>query len=287
MKPLNYFSKLQIIHALAEGSSIRSLERIYGVHRDTIMRWQYSVGTNCIVMHNLLVRNLRPSHIMLDETYAYVFRKDKPNKTPKGPRKLTNRLKEVMGSQWLFLGYWPNTKLVISFAVGRRTYKTAYPFMKDIQGRLANPSADITFVSDGWQVYERCISRLFVDSSYLQAIKNRKRKEDEPFLRHEVKKGNPDPKHSSTNLLENYNLQVRMQNKRHARRGNAFSKKIENHRAAIALTICYRTFCRVHPALNGKTPAMAAVLASHPWSVAELIQKSSDYALFGTHPPGM
>ena len=86
----------------------------------------------------------------------------------------------------------------------------------------------------------------------------------------EVIKGNPNPKHISTSFVERQNLTMRMSIRRFTRLTNAFSKKVENHTAAVALHFMYYNFCRVHQTLR-VTPAMEAGIAAHVWSLAELV----------------
>jgi len=82
--------------------------------------------------------------------------------------------------------------------------------------------------------------------------------------------GNPDPKHVSTSYVERQNLTMRMHMRRFTRLTNGFSKKVENHAAAVALWFMYYNFCRVHSTLR-VTPAMEAGIAGHVWSIEELI----------------
>jgi hypothetical protein len=84
-----------------------------------------------------------------------------------------------------------------------------------------------------------------------------------------VVSGNPDPKHVSTSFVERQNLSMRMSIRRFTRLTNAFSKKIENHAAAVALWFTYYNFCRVHSSLR-VTPAMESGISDHVWSVEEL-----------------
>ena len=86
----------------------------------------------------------------------------------------------------------------------------------------------------------------------------------------EIINGNPVPKFISTSYVERQNLTMRMGMKRYARLSNGFSKKIANHEAATALHFMHYYFCRVHQTLR-VTPAMEAGVASHVWSVAEII----------------
>ena len=82
--------------------------------------------------------------------------------------------------------------------------------------------------------------------------------------------GSPDPKHISTSYVERQNLTMRMSMRRFTRLTNAFSKKVENHAAAIALYFMYYNFGRIHQTLR-VTPAMEAGVANHVWSVEEIV----------------
>jgi hypothetical protein len=83
-------------------------------------------------------------------------------------------------------------------------------------------------------------------------------------------KGNPKPQHISTSFVERQNLTMRMQMRRFTRLTNAFSKKIENHMAAIALHYLHYNFCRIHQTLR-VTRAMEAGITDHAWSVPEIV----------------
>ncbi len=94
-------------------------------------------------------------------------------------------------------------------------------------------------------------------------------------VRVDVRQGFPDPEHVSTSYVERQNLTIRMSNRRFTRLTNAHSKKIQNHEAATALMFMFYNFCRPHLTLTeGKkkrTPAMAAGVADHIWSLDEVI----------------
>jgi hypothetical protein len=83
-------------------------------------------------------------------------------------------------------------------------------------------------------------------------------------------KGNPDEDHISTSYVERQNLTMRMGMRRFTRLTNAFSKKVENHAAAISLHFMYYNFCRVHQTLK-TTPAVAAGITDHVWSIDEMV----------------
>src|SRR5262249_61232932 len=85
-----------------------------------------------------------------------------------------------------------------------------------------------------------------------------------------VRSGEPDEDHISTSYVERQNLTMRMQMRRLTRLTNAFSKKLDNLKAAIALHFAYYNFARVHKTLR-VTPAMEAKIADHVWSLSELL----------------
>ena len=81
--------------------------------------------------------------------------------------------------------------------------------------------------------------------------------------------GNPDQAHVSTSYAERANLTMRMSMRRFTRLTNAFSKKVENLEAAVALHFMWYNFGRIHQTLR-VTPAMAAGIADHVWSIDEI-----------------
>jgi hypothetical protein len=82
--------------------------------------------------------------------------------------------------------------------------------------------------------------------------------------------GNPTRERISTSHVERFNLTLRMGIRRMTRLTNGFSKKLENHRAAVSLSLAYYNFCRIHQTLR-VTPAMEAGITDHLWSIAELM----------------
>ena len=82
--------------------------------------------------------------------------------------------------------------------------------------------------------------------------------------------GKPDPAHVSTSYVERANLTMRMSMRRFTRLTSAFSKKVENHEAAVALYFMHYNFARVHQTLR-VTPAMEAGISDQVWTVAETV----------------
>jgi hypothetical protein len=91
----------------------------------------------------------------------------------------------------------------------------------------------------------------------------------------EAKIGRPNPRHISTSYVERQNLTMRMHMRRFTRLTNAFSKKLENHIAAISLHFMYYHFVRIHQTLR-VTPAMAAGVATSPWELTDIVKLLED-----------
>src|SRR5256886_14802023 len=86
--------------------------------------------------------------------------------------------------------------------------------------------------------------------------------------------GEPDYAHISTSYVECQNLTMRMNMRRFTRLTNAFSKKVENLRAAVALHFCHYNFVRLHRTTR-ITPAMAAGVSDRLWTVQEFVEPKS------------
>ena len=107
---LNTDKQIAVISALAEGSSIRSIERMTGVHRDTIMRLGVKVGQGCTALMDAKMRDLPCTRLELDEIWGFVGKKDR-NVGLNEPR--------PVGNVWTFCAIDADTKLVPAFKVGR------------------------------------------------------------------------------------------------------------------------------------------------------------------------
>lgn len=262
-----------VIRALVEGSSIRSVERMAGVHRDTIMRLMVGVGDGCQVLLNDLMRNLGCRRIEVDEVWCYVGKKQ---------RHVTDADDlNAVGDFWTWVAMDAETKLVPSFVVGKRDGETAIRFMGDLASRLKNR---VQLSSDALRAYVEAVERAFgADVDYAQIVKSY---EAEPLgpgrysppkvTAIEKTKIMGDPRWSlvSTSIVERGNLTMRMQMRRFTRLTSAFSKKADNLKAAVALHFAYYNLVRVHRTLK-TTPAIAAGVTSREWSITDLIRLSN------------
>jgi len=265
--------RTQIINCLVEGNSIRSTERMTDTHRDTICRLLVEVGEGCAKIMDERMRDLSCRRVQVDEIWTYVQKKQRYVTRQDDPRRV--------GDQWIFVALDPDTKLVPAYRVGKRRRPDAVAFMTDLSERLANR---VQLSSDALNTYVDAVERAFgANVDYGQAVKFY---EAEPIgpgrysppkvvaAEKTVIVGNPDQDHISTSLVERNNLTMRMSMRRLTRLTNAFSKKVENLRAATALHFAYYNFARVHKTLR-MSPAMAAGVENRLWSLEELVERTS------------
>jgi IS1 family transposase len=273
MNRLSLARRSQVIGCLVEGNSIRSTERMTDVHRDTICRLLVEVGNGCAALANERMRNLPCQRIQVDEIWSYVGKKQMHLKAG------DNRAR--LGDQWTFVALDPDTKLVPTYRVGKRTRDVAVAFMDDLSGRLTNR---VQISSDSLRSYVDAVERAFgADVDYGQVVKFY---DAEPIgpgryapprvvgAEKTVIAGDPDQRHISTSLVERQNLTMRMSMRRFTRLTNAFSKKLENLQAAVSLHFAHYNWVRVHKSLR-VTPAMAANVSDRLWSLEELVEKTS------------
>lgn len=269
--------QIAAVSALCEGLSIRATERLTGIHRDTIMRLGARVGHGCAALHDRLMRDLNVARIELDEAWSYVGKKQRLVKPEDGP---------LMGDQYVFLALDGSNKAILSYRVGKRDAATTHAFVSDLRNRVVN-RPEIS--SDAFNAYPAAIEAYFNNQvAYGQIDKHYSHESAKPAARRyspgyvvSVTKTRVigAPKQISTSYVERQNLTLRMQQRRFTRLTNGFSKKLENHAAAVSLYVAYYNLCRVHEALR-VTPAMALGVADHIWTIGELIEA----ATVGTAP---
>lgn len=257
------------IAALVEGSSIRSVERMTGIHRDTIMRLGLRVGQNCERLMDEAMRGLSCKYIELDEIWCYVGKKQRHLK------KTDDRA--VLGDQWVFVAIDAESKLIPSYKIGKRDLPTAYDFLADLSGRVSNR---VQLSSDALSAYVEAIELSFgADVDYGQVVKTYEADAVGPGRYSPPKviaadrfviSGQPQVERISTSYVERNNLTMRMQMRRFTRLTNGFSKKIENLRAAVALHFAHYNFCRIHSSLR-VTPAMEAGIVNNVWTIEDLL----------------
>jgi IS1 family transposase len=269
MNRLDKDGQVKVVAALVEGNSIRSTSRMTGIARNTITSLLVDLAEACAGYHDRHVRNLKVRSLQCDEIWNFVGAKAK-NATPE-------KKAEGWGDTWTWTALDADTKLCVSYLVGGRDLGWATEFMQDCARRISNR---VQITTDGHRAYLEAVENAFgadIDYAQLQKIygapsENETRYSPARCIGCDMKvvSGNPDPKRISTSYVERQNLSMRMSIRRFTRLTNAFSKKVENHAAAVALWFMYYNFCRIHQTLR-VTPAMEAGLSDHVWTIEELV----------------
>jgi IS1 family transposase len=251
--------QIAVIAALAEGSSIRAIERMTGINRNTIMNLGVRVGLTC-------------HFLQFDEIWGFIGKKEKHLIPLDDP---------TFGDVWTFCAIDSETKLVPSFRCGKRTNNTAQAFVSDVASRLKNRPQ---ISSDGLRAYVEAVENAFgMDVDFGMIIKNygadkgehhQERRYSAPEVTSMQKMtivGDPLMELISTSHIERLNGTTRLHMRRLTRLTYAFSKKLENFEAAAALHFAYYNFVRTHGSLK-MTPAMAAGVERSFWSVGDLVE---------------
>ncbi|MGD0301219.1 MAG: IS1 family transposase [Bryobacteraceae bacterium] len=268
--PLDQVEK--VLQLLVEGCSVRAAERISGLHRDTILKILVAAGEKCEKLMGRLIVNIPVKDVECDELFGYVLKKE----GHKGPEEAHN---DAIGDAYCFVAIERNTKLILNFALGRRSTATTQIFIEGLRHATARQKFQIT--TDGFGPYVQAISDTLGDRvSYARLIKVYGKNEEGREARYSPSEivetevvpvlGDPDPSRICTSIVERQNLTIRMQMRRLTRLTNAFSKKWDNLWAAYCLHFAHYNFCRIHRTLR-VTPAMQSGITDRVWDIAELI----------------
>ena len=270
MNRLPLQKRVQVISALTEGNSIRSTVRMTGIAKNTITKLISELGPVCASYMDRTLRNLTCKRVQCDETWSFCYAKAK-----NVPQPLKGHF--GFGDVWTWVAMDADTKLICSWLVGGRDAGAAHEFIRDLADRLAHR---VQLTTDGLRLYLSAVEDAFgseIDYAMLVKIYGRAAESETRYspaaiigCQAATITGDPNPKHVSTSYVERQNLTMRMSMRRFTRLTNGFSKKIENHIAAIAIHYLHYNFCRIHQTLR-ITPAMAAGIADHVWDVAELV----------------
>ena len=259
------------IHALAEGNSIRSIERMANIHRDTIMRLGVKVGQACQVLLDEKMQNLSLGSVEVDEIWGFIGKKQK-NVTRQDDRR-------EVGDVWTYIALDVETKLIPSFIVGKRDAYHTNAFMFDLSARIKNR---VQISSDSLSSYAAAVERGFGSGvDYVQIVKTYASDERYPQGKYSAPEvvsvektvimGQPREALISTSHVEKQNHTLRMHCRRLTRLTNAFCKKLENFKAAIGLNFAYYNFVKNHGAIRC-TPAMAAGVMPSALTVRDLVE---------------
>lgn len=268
MNRLSTDKRVQILSALVEGCSIRATCRMTGVSKNTVSKLLLDIGRACAQYQDEVLHDLPCERVQVDEIWSFVGCKQKTKE----------RGGQGHGDVWTWTALCADTKLVPCWLVGGRDMGSANEFISDLASRLA---ARVQLTSDGNKAYLEAVEDAFGgDIDFARLIKlygsdktNEKRYSPAVCIgaEREVVSGRPERKHISTSYVERQNLTMRMSMRRFTRLTNAFSKKVENHAAAVALHFMNYNFCRIHKTLR-VTPAMEAGVTDHVWELKEIVE---------------
>lgn len=278
MSRLSITAQSAVVSALVEGSSVRSTERMTGVHRDTILRLLVRVGRSCERLLDEEIRHVRCNQLELDEVWSFVGKKRNHVRQSDNP--------ERVGDFWTWVAIDPDSKLVPSHHVGKRTMWDAQDFVRDLRSRV---EGRVQLNTDKLLAYRSAILGEFSEKDGegrwarpdWGSIVKHYRVEPASFGRYSpprcvgvsrtAESGDPDPERISTSHVERSHLTMRMSIRRLTRLTNGFSKKVENLRAAVALHFAHYNFVRVHQTLK-TTPALAAGVAARRFTISDLVE---------------
>jgi IS1 family transposase len=271
MNKLSAERRAAVIRCLVEGNSIRATVRMTGAAKNTVAKLLVDLGEACREYQDRTLRGLTSQRVQCDEIWSFVGCKEKHIRE-------VRRGEDGLGDVWTWTAMDADTKLMVYWLVGDRGPETARELIADLSTRLAHR---VQLTTDGHSVYLSAVEEAFGgDVDYAMLVKlygegpeSEKRYSPAICLAADPTPimGRPNPKHISTSYIERQNLTMRMSMRRFTRLTNAFSKKLENHAAAVALHFMWYNFGRVHQTLK-TTPAVAAGVADHVWSVEEIVK---------------
>lgn len=272
MNRLTTEKRARIIGCLVEGNSIRATVRMTGAAKNTITKLLVDLGEACAEYQDGVFQDLPCKVLEVDEIWAFCYSKQ---------RNVPEQFKGTpgYGDVWTHTAICADTKLVPSWLVGERTQDDAEVFLTDLASRLPHR---VQLSTDGHRAYEAVVGPSFrhnVDWAQIQktfSSPSESGKYSPPVCtgsKTRVLKGDPDPDRISTSYVERQNLTMRMGMRRFTRLTNGFSRKVENLAHAVSLHFMHYNFARPHSALKERyprTPAMAAGVADHIWSLEEI-----------------
>ncbi len=261
---------IMAIKLLVEGCSVRSIERLTGIRRDTIVDLLLVAGERCERLMDRMIQGVPVRDVQADEIWSFIGKKEK---------RKTFEDDDTLGDSYTWVAIEARTKLVLAFVVGKRTSKDAIEFTRKLR-RATSAAQRFQLTTDGLQAYIPAVDLNLSDRcDFAQLIKvyAAPREGEQRYSPGEVVEaipivvsGSPNPNRICTSHIERQNLTMRMHMRRMTRLTNGFSKKIESHKAAIALHFAYYNFAKLHQTLR-VTPAMEAGITDRVWSIADLL----------------
>jgi IS1 family transposase len=272
MNILSREKQIEVIAALCDGLGVRATSRITGVNRGTVAALALKVGRGAAELHDRMMVGLRPSRLELDELWSYVAKKQ--------ARVGKNELAAAaVGDQYTYIALAASSRAIVSYFTGKRDSGSTHDFIADLRQRVIG-SPEIS--TDGFRPYQNAIRAEF-GNRIAHGVINKTYSVTHLAVKEAARRYSPAqvvavardvisgvPAEISTSYVERSNLSIRMGIKRFARLSNGFSKRLENHCAAVSLYVAHYNLCRVHGSLRS-TPAMALGIAERVWTIGDLL----------------
>ncbi len=273
--------RTQILSLLVEGNSVRGTARLVDSQIRTVLRYLTEAGEVARQFLHRHLRDLYVKNVQVDEIWTFCGKKQ---------RRLTpdEAMNPELGDQFLFMALDRDSKLICTYAIGKRDTYNAERFMDDLARRMVLPrythesGMRPTISTDGFTPYPQCIAEAFgaavnhgvIVKNYADGQQQEGRYGPPRIVSVDRRTiaGIMNPDSISTSHIERTNLTARLWMKRFTRLTLGFSRKLTNLRAAVALFVYDYNFCRLHSSL-GKTPAMAARVTLRPWTMADLYER--------------
>jgi transposase-like protein/IS1 family transposase len=261
------------LRLLLEGNSVRSTERLTGTHRDTILALLVEAGRDCQRLLETRLRRLTVADVEADEMWGFIGCKEKT--------RIRRGYGETFGDAYCYVAIERTNKLVVCWHLGKRCPEDTQVFIEKLWRATQEP---YQLTTDGYTPYRVAVPNVFgrrLDFAQLVKVYGQPADDDHRYSPAEVvdihavvRTGRPDEDRICTSHVERSNLTMRMMIRRLTRLTNGFSKKWENHEAALGLFFAYYNYCRVHQTLR-TTPAVAAGLETETWTVADLLEQAA------------
>jgi IS1 family transposase len=288
MNKLPAATRSLVLRCLMDGMSVRGTCLVTGAAKRTVLNLLVEAGEFCEVWSDFRFQGLAVREVQVDEQWGYIGSKQRNAKAGSGH-----------GDIWVYAGIDSETKLLFSWLVGARVPENTFAFMQDIASRVVTR---LQLTSDGWREYPGAVRSAFgfarcdfavVQKIYGQPQENVTSRRYSPAVCTGAKKvrmiGLPDMAKVSTSFIERLNLNTRMNCRRMTRLSNGFSRKHQNHAAALALTFWGYNYCKANRTLTKQakgihtTPAMAAKLADRLWTADDLIAMMDGAITIGSY----
>jgi transposase-like protein/IS1 family transposase len=268
---------VQILKLLVEGVGVRATARLTGCQHKTVLAVLETVGQKCEQLHDKLVRHLNVDALQIDELWSRVQCSQKRAKQIGGG--------DEIGDQYTFLAVAAREKFIVSYHTGKRNTENTDTFIADVAERIVGR---VQITTDSFRPYQQIVRKHLLgrlDFATMQKlyavpynIKAEAARRYAPAqctgVKIRIQAGVPRADRINTSYVERSNLTVRHFNKRFARLGLGYSRKLSNHRYAVALFAAAYNFCKVHSTL-GCTPAVGLKLTNETWTIEKLIEEAT------------